>query len=158
MASHSLAATVLRTGARRVGPQRAQRLTVRAAATERTLPIDLRGTLRLVFLANRDGIGCYHTSRYTPRQPWAVAIHGMPRRVRLLELANYRNPRAPTADARRRASGVRAPRRWFCFGLFAIAIQWRAFSAVDKRDEQHREVRLQRTQPHHPGLAFFVVR
>uniref|UniRef100_A0A7S0X9I8 Enoyl-[acyl-carrier-protein] reductase (NADH) n=1 Tax=Mantoniella antarctica TaxID=81844 RepID=A0A7S0X9I8_9CHLO len=58
MASHSLAATVLRTGARRVGPQRAQRLTVRAAATERTLPIDLRGKRAFVAgVADDQGFG-----------------------------------------------------------------------------------------------------
>lgn len=48
MASQSLCANVLRTGARRAGraaPKRA--MCVRAAAsTDRVLPIDLRGTLR----------------------------------------------------------------------------------------------------------------
>ena len=44
MASHSIAANVLRAGARvsrRATANKATRLTVRAAASERTLPIDL---------------------------------------------------------------------------------------------------------------------
>ena len=47
MATQQFAANVLRTGARKAGrsaPVRANRMTVRAAQTDLTLPIDLRGT------------------------------------------------------------------------------------------------------------------
>ena len=46
MATHQFTANVLRTGARnaRKAPRAASRMTVRAAQTDLTLPIDLRGT------------------------------------------------------------------------------------------------------------------
>ena len=60
MASQSLCANVLRTTTRRArtAPARAQRMTVRAAAGDRTLPIDLRGTLRRFFDARRYVLLC----------------------------------------------------------------------------------------------------
>ena len=71
-ASQSICANVLRNNTRRAAPVRAQRgVTVRAAATERTLPIDLRGTLRS--LMRCDG----HTTQLVDGyNPHARVAHG----------------------------------------------------------------------------------
>lgn len=77
IATHSFAANVLRVGARNAGrtaPSRANRMTVRAAASNGGLAIDLRGAFH--FSRRRDFVCGAHGFRDAPNSVTKNRSHG----------------------------------------------------------------------------------
>jgi hypothetical protein len=116
MATQQFAANVLRTGARKAGrsaPVRATRMSVRAAASNGGLPIDLRGASLSPRPGVRDGESRARSreSIGTRRDRAIPAVHPRARRPRR---PVDRERRLSSERGNRRSNG-RAERRLFCF-------------------------------------------